>query len=260
MSRRSGSGRRWALAAAAALGAVGLLGGCTSHPPATAGESAQTQLQQAAEGLDAATTFRLTVDTKIPKPTAAQSAEAKPGPSAPPAVEAVKMSGVWDVATGLARMDGTVNAVKTTILSASGVEYISLTPDVARGSGKKWLKADDSDATFGDFHDPKLVAQLLRAYHEVHLVGPGHLAGSIETSEADRHIADPNLVGSLSGYPPTIGFELWTDGSGTPAKVSFTLTGAGAVTTGTASLDSFGTAPAQVTVPTIDEVAQAPAA
>jgi hypothetical protein len=156
-------------------------------------------------------------------------------------------------------MDGTVNAVRTTILSASGVEYVSLTADVAGRSGKKWLKADDSDATFGDFCNPQLVAQLLRAYHAVHMVATGHLSGTIETAEADHTIADPNLVASLAGYPATIGFDLWTDGSGTPVRVLFTLRGTGAITTGTAQLDAFGTAPAQVSVPTIAEVVQAPA-
>ena len=237
---------------------AGTLGGCTSPPSATARENAPTQLQQAAEGLDGATTFRLTVDTLIPKTAATQTAEPQPGPSAQPAVETVKMSGVWDVGTGLARMDGTVNTVRTTILSASGVEYVSLTADVAGSSGKKWLKADDSDATFGDFCNPRLVSQLLRAYHEVHVVAAGHLSGTIETADADKTIADPDLVASLAGYPATIGFDLWTDGSGAPQRILFTLHGAGAVTTGTAQLDAFGTTPAQVTVPTIGEVVQAP--
>jgi hypothetical protein len=260
MGRWSGSGRRWSGAAVAALAAAGVLGGCTSHPSATSTESATTQLQQAAGGLDAANTFRLTVDTLIPKiDAAAQTAEPKAGPSTPPPIETVKMSGVWDIGTGLARMDGTVNSVKTTILSANGVEYVSLTADVAGRSGKKWLKADDSNATFGDFCNPRVVAQLLRAYHEVHVVTPGHLTGTIDTAEADNTIADPNLIASLAGYPAIIAFDLWTDGSGAPSKVLFTLKGAGPVTTGTASLEAFGTAPAQVTVPTIAEVVQAPA-
>jgi hypothetical protein len=208
-----------------------------------------TQLQQATGKLDGAGTFRLTVDTLIPSTAAAQTAAPLPGPSAPPAVESVKMSGVWDIGTGLARMDGTVNAVRTTILSASGVEYVSLTADVAGRSGKKWLKADDSDATFGDFCNPRLVAQLLRADHEVHVVAAGHLSGTIDTAEADRTIADPNLVASLAGYPAVIGFDLWTDGSGAPERIRFTLEGAGAIMTGTA----------QVNVPTIAEVVQAPA-
>ncbi|MGH3417630.1 MAG: hypothetical protein ACRDSS_14260, partial [Actinocrinis sp.] len=226
---------------------------------ATAGESATTQLQQATGQLDAAKTFRLTVDTRIPKNTAtAGTASAQPGPSAAPPSETVKMSGTWDVGTGLARMDGTVNGVKTTILSASSVEYVSLTADVAGSSGKKWLKVDDSDATFGDFCNPQLVAQLLRAYHDVHLVTSGHLSGTIDTAEADQHIADPNLVGSLSGMPPVLRFDVWTDGSGAPTKVEFSLAGSGSVTTGTAALDSFGTVPAQVSVPTINDVVQAP--
>jgi hypothetical protein len=262
MGRTSGSGRRRSVASAAALAvsvaAAGALGGCTSHPSAASTESAPTQLQEAAGKLDGETTFRLTVDTRIPKGTAAQTAAPLPGPSAAPAVETVQMSGVWDVGTGLARMDGTVNAVKTTILSASGVEYVSLSADVAAQYGKKWLKSDDSDATFGDFCNPQIVAQLLRAYHEVHVVAAGHLSGTIETSEADRSIADPDLVASLAGYPATIGFDVWTDGSGSPTRIQFTLHGAGAVTTGSARLDSFGTTPAQVSVPTIDQVVQAP--
>ncbi len=241
------------------LGAAGALGGCSSSPPATAGESAATQLEQAAGNLDAAKTFNLTVDTRVPKITgAAATSSPLPGPSPAPSTETIKMSGTWDVGTGLARMQGTVNSVTTTILSASGVEYVSLVPGTAQSPGKKWLKVDDSDATFGDFCNPQLVAQLLRAYHEVHLVSSGHLAGTIESAEADQHIADPNLVASLSGLPSTLRFDVWTDGSGTPAKVEFTLAGAGAVTTGSVRLDSFGTAPAQVSVPTINEVEQAP--
>jgi hypothetical protein len=260
MGRSGGTGRLWSVAALAALGlaAAGALGGCTSAPSITSTESAATQLQQAAGSLDAANTFRLTVDTLIPKTGTAQTAAPPAGPSAQPAVSTVKMSGVWDVGTGLARMVGTVNTVPTTILSASGVEYVSLTADVAGKSGKKWLKADDSDATFGDFCNPRLVAQLLRAYHEVHMVAAGHLSGTIETAEADRTIADPNLVASLAGYPPSIAFDLWTSGAGDPRRILFTLKGAGAVTTGTAQLDSFGTAPAQVNVPTIAEIVQAP--
>lgn len=247
------------LVAAAALGAAGSLGGCSSSPPATAGESATTQLEQAAGNLDAARTFKLTLDTHVPKGTgAAANAGAQAGPSPAPSTESVKMSGIWDTATGLARMEGTLNAVKTTILSASGVEYVSLAPGTAQSPGKKWLKVDDSDATFGDFCNPQLVAQLLRAYHEVHLVASGHLAGTIETAEADQHIADPNLVASLSGLPSTLRFDVWTDGSGVPTRIAFTLAGTGAVTTGDVSLDSFGTAAAQVSVPTINEVEQAP--
>jgi hypothetical protein len=262
MGRWSGAVGRWSVAALATTVAAGALGGCTSrgHPSAASTESAPTQLQQAAAGLDGANTFRLTVDTLIPKTAAApRTADPPAGPSAPPATESVKMSGVWDVATGLARMDGTVDSVRTTILSASGVEYVSLTPDVAGRSGKKWLKADNSDATFGDFSNPRIVSQLLRAYHEVRVVAPGHLTGTIETSEADRTIADPNLIASFSGLPGTLGFDLWTDTSGNPTRVSFSLRGAGAVTTGTASLDAFGTAAPQVAVPTIADVVQAPA-
>ena len=246
--------------------AAAALGGCTnSHSqPAATGQSPAASLEQAAGALDAATTFRLTVDTLIPQgaPAAtapATSATPRSGPSAPPRSEAVKMSGVWDVSTGLARMDGTVNAVKTTILSAAGVEYVSLTADVASASGRKWLKADDADATFGDFCQPRLVAQLLRAYHEVHLIVAGHLAGTVETAEADQHVADPVLLASLAGLPDELRFDVWTDGSGAPTAVQFTFAGSGAVTTGTARLDSFGAAPAQVSVPTIDEVVQAPA-
>ena len=228
--------------AAAAVIASGL-GGCTSHaapvPP------------------DAAATFQLTVDVRIPSSAASPSGTVSPSSTAPPgATSAVKMSGVWDAATSLARMQGTVNAVPTTILSAAGVEYVSLTPAMAAASGKKWLKADNSNATFGDFWDPHVVAQLLRAFHEVRTVSAGHLGGTIDTAEADQHIADPNLVGSLAGYPDVIRFDLWTDGSGAPARVLFTLAGAGPVTTGTAQLDSFGTAAPQVDVPTIDQVVQ----
>ncbi|HXR73728.1 hypothetical protein [Actinocrinis sp.] len=246
------------VAVAATAGAFGL-GGCSSSPPATAGESATTQLQQAAGSLDATKTFKLTVDTHVPNgPGAVQTSSPQPGPSPAPSTESIKMSGTWDAATGLARMDGTLNSVKTTILSASGVEYVSLVPGTAQSAGKKWLKVDDANATFGDFCNPQLVAQLLRAYHEVRLVASGHLSGTIETAEADQHIADPNLVASLAGLPPTLRFDVWTDGSGTPTKIEFALAGAGAVTTGDVRLDSFGTAPAQVSVPTINEVEQAP--
>jgi hypothetical protein len=249
-----------ATVAAAAL-LVGALGGCTTTHTAASTVSPSALLQQVAGALDATKTFRLTVDTHIPKgtPTATAAASPQPGPSATPQSEAVKMSGVWDVATGLARMDGTVNAVKTTILSAAGVEYVSLTPDVAAAEGRKWLKADDSNATFGDFCEPGLVAQLLRADHEVHTVTAGHLAGTVDTAEADQHIADPNLLASLAAMPGELRFDVWTDGSGAPSAVQFTLAGAGPVITGTARLDSFGTAPAQVSVPTIDQVVQAPA-
>ncbi|MBS2963320.1 hypothetical protein KGA66_09705 [Actinocrinis puniceicyclus] len=242
-----------------ALGTAGALGGCSSSPRATAGESATTQLAQAAGGLDAAKTFKLTVDTRVPKSTGVPvTASPLPGPSPEPQTETIKMSGTWDVTTGLARMDGTVNSVKTTILSASGVEYVSLTAGTARSAGKKWLKVDDSDATFGDFCNPHLVAQLLRAYHEVHLVSAGHLSGTIDSSEADQHIADPNLVASLSGLPATLHFDVWTDGSGAPTKIEFALAGTGPVTTGSVRLDAFGTEAAQVSVPTINEVEQAP--
>ncbi|HEU5355627.1 MAG TPA: hypothetical protein VFU65_14245 [Actinocrinis sp.] len=246
------------VALAAAAGAFGL-GGCSSTPPATAGESATTQLEQAAGNLDGIKTFKLTVDTHVPKGGgAAQTSSPQPGPSAAPSTESIKMSGIWDTATGLARMEGTLNSVKTTILSASGVEYVSLVPGAVQSPGKKWLKVDDSDATFGDFCNPQLVSQLLRAYHEVRLISSGHLSGTIETAEADQHIADPNLVASLAGLPSTLRFDVWTEGSGAPTKIQFTLAGGGPVTTGNVSLDSFGTAPAQVSVPTINEVEQAP--
>ncbi len=194
--------RRWSWPhLAATAGAFGL-GGCSSSPPATAGESATTQLQQAAGSLDATKTFKLTVDTHVPNgPGAVQTSSPQPGPSPAPSTESIKMSGTWDAATGLARMDGTLNSVKTTILSASGVEYVSLIPGTAQSAGKKWLKVDDANATFGDFCNPQLVAQLLRAYHEVRLVASGHLSGTIETAEADQHIADPSLVASLARLP-----------------------------------------------------------
>ena len=251
---------RSALAVAAAASGIAVgLGGCTSTPSATAGESATTQLAQAAGSLDATKTFNLTVDTRVPRLSgAAQASSPLPGPSPAPSTESIKMSGTWDASTGLARMDGTLNSVKTTILSASGVEYVSLVPGTAQSPGKKWLKVDDSDATFGDFCNPHLVAQLLRAYHEVHLAGSGHLTGTIETAEADQHIADPNLLASLAALPSTVRFDVWTDGSGAPTKIEFALAGSGAVTTGDVRIDSFGTAPAQVSVPTINEVEQAP--
>lgn len=266
---RSGSVRRRPAArssaapvpvAVAALLVAGVVGGCTSTHSVASTESPQTLVQQVAGELDAAKTFRLTVDTLVPKSSPTATAAPKPGPSAPAQTEAVKMTGVWDVTSGLARMDGTVNAVKTTILSASGVEYVSLTSDVTAATGKKWLKVDDSDATFGDFGDPALIAQVLRAFHEVHAVATGHVAGTIVTSEADQHIADPNLLGWLAQLPDELHFDVWTDGSGAPSAIQFTLTGAGAVTTGTARMDSFGTAPVQVNVPTIYQVVQAPAA
>jgi len=255
-----------ATAVAAVLGATAL-SGCTKSHPAAATESPASQLDRAAGVLDAAKTFRLTVDTRIPLtaaspgPSASAGASAKPrsGPSVQTPGETVKMSGVWDIGAGLARMDGTVNTVKTTILSAAGVEYVSLTPEVASASGRQWLKADNSDATFGDFCQPAIVAQLLRAYHEVHQVAAGHLAGIVETAEADQHIADPGVIASLASLPDELRFDVWTDGSGAPTAVGFTLAGAGAVTTGTARLDSFGTTAPQVSVPTINQVVQAPA-
>jgi hypothetical protein len=247
-------------AAVTAILAAGTLGGCTSTHSVASTESPKTLLQQVAGELDAAKTFRLTVDTLVPKSSPTATAAPKPGPSAPPQTEAVKMSGVWDAATGLSRMDGTVNAVKTTILSASGVEYVSLTSDIASASGRQWLKVDDSDATFGEFGRPRLVAQVLRAFHEVHAVSAGHLAGTVVVGEADKTIADPNLLGWLAQLPDELRFDVWTDGSGAPTAIQFTLAGAGAVTTGTARLDSFGTAPAQVNVPTINQVVQAPVA
>ncbi|HEV2347770.1 MAG TPA: hypothetical protein VGS97_27015 [Actinocrinis sp.] len=246
--------------AVAAMLAAGVLGGCTSTPSTASTESPTTLLQQVASELDAAKTFRLTVDTLVPKSSPTATTAPKPGPSTPAQTEAVKMSGVWDVTSGLSRMDGTVNAVKTTILSAAGVEYVSLTSDIAAVEGRKWLKVDDSNATFGEFGQPGLVAQVLRAFHEVHAVSTGHLAGTIVTGEADEHIADPNLLGWLGQLPDELRFDVWTDGSGAPSAIQFTLTGAGTVTTGTARLDSFGTAPVQVNVPTINEVVQAPAA
>lgn len=264
MAIRSGSSRWLSTAAVTAALAIG---GCSAHSapqpaPAPLRGDAATQLAGAAGSLDGATTFRLTEDTVVPPARGQSSATpGTPSPGASPGRSAVvKMSGVWDVGTGLARMDGTINSVRTTVLSAAGVEYVSLNPATAAAAGKKWLKADNADATFGDFVAPRLVAQLLRAFHEVRLVSTGHLAGSIDTAEADGRIADPNLVASLSGYPDVIGFELWTNPSGTVSKVLFTFTGPASVTTGSVLLDGFGTAPAQVTVPTIDEVVQAPAA
>lgn len=272
MSRWSGSVRRWSaspLPAALAVALVaGALGGCTSKPSATSTESPSTLLQQVAGALDASQTFRLTLDTQVPKadpntpavndPTA--PASPKTGPAAPVQTEKVKMTGVWNVASGTSRMDGTLNGVKSTILSAAGVEYVSLTSDMAASTGRKWLKVDDSSATFGDFGQPAVIAQILRAYHDVRAVAPGHLAGTVEMSEADQHIADPNLLGWLTLLPGTLRFDVWTDPSGAPSAVQFSLAGAGSVTTGTARLDSFGTAPVQVSVPTINEVVQAPAA
>ncbi len=267
MSRWSGSVRRWsALPLPAVLAAAlvaGALGGCTSTHTAASTESPSTQLAQVAGALDAAKTFRLTVDTLVPKgdPDAVPAtapASPKSGPSAPPQTEKVKMTGVWDVTTGLARMDGTLNSVKTTILSAAGVRYVSLTAELAARTGRKWLKVDGADATFGDFTRPSVVAQLLRAYHDVRAAAPGHLTGTVQMAEADQHIADPGLLGWLTSLPETLRFDVWTDGSGAPTAVQFSLVGSGAVTTGTARLDAFGTASPQVSVPTIDQVLQAP--
>jgi hypothetical protein len=244
------------------------LGAAGCNPQASTPAGAGTQLQKAATRLDGETTFRLTLNTQVPppsspspgptdEPTAPVAGPPAPAPDpAPGTLTTVKMSGVWDTATGLSRMDGTLNAVATTVLTANGVQYVSLTPDVAKASGKKWLKNDNGDATFGDFADPHVVAQLLRAHHEVHAVAPDHLAGTVLTSEADGQIADPNLIASLSQYPSTLRFDVWTDGSGAPTEILFTLAGGGPVTTGTAKLDAFGTAAAQVSIPTIGEVVE----
>ena len=266
-ARAQRKGAQAATASAAGLIAAALVlgaGGCTKQQPAGPAPNAGELLNAAATRLDGQNTFRLSLDTKVPPPstaTAVPTAEA-PGPVPLPtsgSLNTIKMSGVWDTATGMARMDGTLNSVATTILSANGVEYVSLTAAVAKvEGGKKWLKSDNGDATFGDFDDPHVVAQLLRAYHEVHAVDPHHLAGTLLTSEADEHIADPNLISSLARYPDTIRFDVWTDGSGGPTEVLFTLAGAGSVTTGTAKLDSFGTTPPNVSIPTIDQVAEAP--
>lgn len=259
-ARAQRKGAQAATASAAGLIAAALIfgaGGCTTHrQPAGPAPNAGDLLNEAAGRLDGQTTFRLTLDTRVPPPST--SSAAPTAAPAPGTQNTIKMAGVWDTATGLARMDGTLNAVATTILSANGVEYVSLTAAMAKSSGKKWLKSDNGDATFGDFDDPHVVAQLLRAYHEVHAVDPHHLAGTLLTSEADQHIADPNLVSTLNQYPASIGFQVWTDGSGAPTEVLFTLAGAGSVTTGTAKLDSFGTAPPDVSIPTIDQVAEAP--
>lgn len=156
-------------------------------------------------------------------------------------------------------MQGTLNGTASTILAADGVEYISLVPGSGAPAGKSWLKVDGGDGTFGAFSDPHLVAQLLRAYHGVRLGPAGHVQGTILTAEADQHIADPNLIASLAGYPDTIAFDVATDATGAPTRIGFQLAGDAAKTSGSVQLLDFGSAPPAVQVPTADQVVEAPA-
>jgi hypothetical protein len=239
--------------------ALALVAACTSSNSNPVPGDAAGQLMDAAAHLDGTVTFRLTMHTDVPATTASASASPKVSTS-PATPSTINLSGVWDTATHTARMDGSINGVATTVLSADGVEYVSLTPGAVTASGKKWLKVDNSNATFGAFYDPMLVSQLLRAYHAVTLTAPHHLTGTIVTSEADRHIADPNLIASLSGYPATLGFDITTDGAGAPTSVILRLAGDPKAASGTVQLGDFGTRPATVVIPTANEIVQAPPA
>lgn len=238
------------------------LAGCAAaHTVPPPPSDAAGLLADAAGHLDTATTFRLTLDTSVPaaQPTATPGPTTAPGPGAtskPP--YRISLSGMWDVAAHDARMQGTLNGTASTILAADGVEYISLVAGSGAPAGKAWLKVDGGDGTFGAFSDPHLVAQLLRSYHGLKLSAAGHVEGTILTAEADQHIADPNLIASLAGYPDTITFDVATDASGAPTRIAFRLAGDAAKTSGSVQLLDFGAAAPTVQVPTADQVVEAP--
>jgi hypothetical protein len=233
------------------------LSGCGAGTPSSPPPSdAAGLLADAAGHLDAATTFGLTMDTAVPpaQPTATPGAAAGPLAS-----YTVDLTGMWNATSHDGTMKGKLNGVASTVLAADGVEYISLAPGSGAPAGKTWLKVDGGDGTFGAFSDPHLVAQLLRAYHGVRLVAAHHVTGTILTSEADQHIADPNLVASLAGYPDTIGFDIATDAAGVPTRIAFQLGLEPARTSGSVVLHDFGAAAPEVQVPTAAQVVEAPA-
>jgi hypothetical protein len=218
---------------------------CSSDGPAPPSDPAAL-LAEAAGQLDGESTFRLVVDTSVPSA------------RKPPTPYPVKLSGLWSTTAATGDMTGTLKGVPSTVLTASGVEYVSL----AKGSapaGKTWLKVDGGEM-FGVFDDPHAVAQVLRAYRAVATgTGARTLTGTIATTDADTHIADPNLLAALANWPDTVRFDVAVDKHGVPTSVVFHLDGDPAKTSGTVQLRDFGAAVPALEVPTADQVEEAPA-
>jgi hypothetical protein len=227
---------------------LGGLSGCGSEPPKLPADPAGL-LADVAGHLDTQSTFRLTMDTTVPQ-TSSTTVGPKPQFT-------VTLTGMWSTATHHGSMAGQLNGVASTVLAANGVEYVSLTPPQG---GKTWLKVDGG-GLFGLFDDPRLVSQLLRAYHGVdQAAGARHLSGTIVTAEADTHIADPNLLGALAALPDTVAFDVTADRNGAPTKIVFRLAGDSERTSGTVELRDFGAKAPDFAVPTADQVVEAPRA
>jgi hypothetical protein len=148
--------------------------------------------------------------------------------------------------------------VPSTVLSAQGVEYVSLAKG-ATPSNKPWLKVD-GDGMFGVFDDPHTVSQVLRAYTTIKPgTGAGTLTGTIAMAGMDTHIGDPNLLAALGNWPDTVSFDVAVNQDGEPTSVVFHLAGDSSSTTGTVQLRDFGAKVPVLTVPTADQVEEAPA-
>jgi hypothetical protein len=236
--------KRQVALAASALCLAGLPGCGSSHKPLP--KDPATLLAEAAGHLDDQTTFRLVMDMSVPSS------------QLPPTPYSVKLSGLWSTIAHTGDMAGTLKGVPSTVLSAQGVEYVSLAKG-ATPSDKPWLKVDD-DGMFGVFDDPHTVSQVLRAYKTI---APGKdprtLTGTIATAEADTHIADPNLIAALGNWPDTVRFDVAVDQDGEPTSIVFHLQGDSSTTTGTVQLEDFGAKVPTLSVPTADQVEEAPA-
>lgn len=233
--------------ATSALCLVGLTGvaGCgSSHQPLP--KDPATLLAEAAGHLDDQTTFRLDMDMSVPSS------------QKPPTPYQVKLSGLWSTVDHTGDMTGTLKGVPSTVLSAQGVEYVSLTKGTS-GTDKPWLKVDD-DGMFGVFDDPHTVSQVLRAYKTVAPgASSGTVTGTFATADADTHIADPNLIAALQGWPDVVRFDVAVDAAGEPTSIVFHLDGDASTTSGTVELRQFGAKVPTLTVPTADQVEEAPA-
>lgn len=221
------------------------LAGCGSSPRPLPGDPA-TLLSEAAGHLDDQSTFRLVMDMSVPST------------AKPPTPYEIKLSGLWSTLAHTGDMTGTLKGVPSTVLSAQGVEYVSL-PKGSTASDKPWLKVDN-DGMFGVFDDPRTVSQVLRAYKTIKPgADPRTLTGTIAMADLDTHIGDPNLLAALGNWPDTVSFDVSVDRDGEPTSVVFHLAGDGSTTTGTVQLRDFGAKVPTLTVPTADQVEEAPA-
>jgi hypothetical protein len=222
-----------------ALGAAVAVSGCSGSgsqtaPPAKFPHDAPTLLAAGTGNLEGSPSMRLTMKVSVP--------EGGGRPS-----HGVDMTGIWDLRQRSGRMEGRLRDARTTVLSVSGTEYVSLPAALRKQTGKEWLRATPGNETFAKFPDPHRIAMILRTAQAPKLAAQGdangrpwHVQGEVDRDAALKKIPDPTLKDFVVQWPAKSKFDLFTDDAGKPVKIVLKLPKEKKKYAGTVTLSDFG--------------------